>query len=216
MCAPVGRCRRSGSDPQTRRANRRLAALNEFFWDLGTFGGGRDALRAGKKRPGQRGRREALRGRTRPFVLYPSRDLRSPATPHLLVARQSLIALGRLPHTPATSFLAQSEACMLSLRATLLSRPPCRSISSSLLKPASIHPRSISTSVSRMSAPVEASSASASSASVSTRPIVLCGPSGVGKSTLIKKLFAEFPDQYGFSVSREYLHEMGPEACSGS
>lgn len=34
------------------------------------------------------------------------------------------------------------------------------------------------------------------------RPLVLCGPSGVGKSTLIKRLFDEFPNQFGFSVSR--------------
>lgn len=33
------------------------------------------------------------------------------------------------------------------------------------------------------------------------RPIVLSGPSGTGKSTLLKKLFAEFPDAFGFSVS---------------
>ena len=30
---------------------------------------------------------------------------------------------------------------------------------------------------------------------------VITGPSGVGKSTLIKKLMAEFPDKFGFSVS---------------
>ena len=30
---------------------------------------------------------------------------------------------------------------------------------------------------------------------------VITGPSGVGKSTLIKKLMAEFPDDFGFSVS---------------
>lgn len=36
----------------------------------------------------------------------------------------------------------------------------------------------------------------------SARPIVLCGPSGVGKSTLIKRLFDEYPDSFGFSVSR--------------
>ncbi|CCE89769.1 guanylate kinase TDEL_0A04370 [Torulaspora delbrueckii] len=33
------------------------------------------------------------------------------------------------------------------------------------------------------------------------RPIVLSGPSGTGKSTLLKKLFAEFPNKFGFSVS---------------
>lgn len=42
-----------------------------------------------------------------------------------------------------------------------------------------------------------------SSTSTSLRPIVLSGPSGTGKSTLLKKLFDEFPDTYGFSVSRE-------------
>lgn len=35
------------------------------------------------------------------------------------------------------------------------------------------------------------------------RPIVLSGPSGVGKSTLLKKLFEEFPNDFGFSVSRK-------------
>nr|GAT42987.1 predicted protein [Mycena chlorophos] len=33
------------------------------------------------------------------------------------------------------------------------------------------------------------------------RPLVLSGPSGVGKSTLLKRLFADFPDKFGFSVS---------------
>lgn len=37
------------------------------------------------------------------------------------------------------------------------------------------------------------------------RPIVLCGPSGVGKSTLIKRLFNEYPNRFGFSVSRAFL-----------
>ena len=32
-------------------------------------------------------------------------------------------------------------------------------------------------------------------------PVVICGPSGVGKGTLIAKLIAEFPDKFGFSVS---------------
>lgn len=33
------------------------------------------------------------------------------------------------------------------------------------------------------------------------RPVVFSGPSGTGKSTLIKKLFASHPDLFGFSVS---------------
>ncbi|GAA6002169.1 guanylate kinase [Rhodotorula paludigena] len=33
------------------------------------------------------------------------------------------------------------------------------------------------------------------------RPVVICGPSGTGKSTLLKKLMAEFPGKFGFSVS---------------
>eukprot|EP00695_Tsukubamonas_globosa_P003880 TRINITY_DN895_c0_g1_i1.p1 TRINITY_DN895_c0_g1~~TRINITY_DN895_c0_g1_i1.p1 ORF type:complete len:254 (+),score=86.27 TRINITY_DN895_c0_g1_i1:164-925(+) len=35
----------------------------------------------------------------------------------------------------------------------------------------------------------------------SPRPIVICGPSGVGKGTIITKLQEEFPDKFGFSVS---------------
>ena len=31
--------------------------------------------------------------------------------------------------------------------------------------------------------------------------VVLCGPSGVGKSTLIARLLADYPDKFGFSVS---------------
>ncbi|GAA5840356.1 hypothetical protein JCM3766R1_001466 [Sporobolomyces carnicolor] len=33
------------------------------------------------------------------------------------------------------------------------------------------------------------------------RPIVICGPSGTGKSTLLKKLFSEYPDKFAFSIS---------------
>jgi len=40
-------------------------------------------------------------------------------------------------------------------------------------------------------------------AAASLRPIVVCGPSGVGKGTLLKRLFADFPDKFGLSVSRK-------------
>lgn len=33
------------------------------------------------------------------------------------------------------------------------------------------------------------------------RPVVFCGPSGVGKGTLIDMLMKRFPNQFGFSVS---------------
>jgi len=44
-----------------------------------------------------------------------------------------------------------------------------------------------------------------SSAATHTRPLVLFGPSGTGKSTLLKRLFADHPEKFGFSVSRASL-----------
>lgn len=32
-------------------------------------------------------------------------------------------------------------------------------------------------------------------------PVLICGPSGVGKGTLIAKLMEQYPDRFGFSVS---------------
>ncbi|GAA6063126.1 hypothetical protein JCM10212_002329 [Sporobolomyces blumeae] len=42
---------------------------------------------------------------------------------------------------------------------------------------------------------------SAAAAVAAIRPIVICGPSGTGKSTLLKKLFNEYPDRFAFSIS---------------
>lgn len=44
-------------------------------------------------------------------------------------------------------------------------------------------------------------SATASKKMSRPRAVVIAGPSGVGKGTLIGKLFSEFPDLFGFSVS---------------
>lgn len=33
------------------------------------------------------------------------------------------------------------------------------------------------------------------------QPVVICGPSGVGKGTLIARLMKDFPSTFGFSVS---------------
>ena len=41
--------------------------------------------------------------------------------------------------------------------------------------------------------------------------LVVCGPSGVGKSTLIKMLMEEFPDKFGFSVSHTTRAPRGQE-----
>ena len=35
------------------------------------------------------------------------------------------------------------------------------------------------------------------------KPLVIAGPSGSGKSTLINRLIQEFPDEFGFSISRK-------------
>lgn len=39
--------------------------------------------------------------------------------------------------------------------------------------------------------------------SVKKNVIVICGPSGSGKSTLLKLLMNEYPECFGFSISRE-------------
>jgi hypothetical protein len=37
------------------------------------------------------------------------------------------------------------------------------------------------------------------------QPVVVCGPSGVGKGTLIGRLMVEHPALFGFSVSHTFL-----------
>ena len=39
------------------------------------------------------------------------------------------------------------------------------------------------------------------------RPLVLAGPSGSGKSTLLRKLLQDSPNEFGFSVSREFKNK---------
>lgn len=39
---------------------------------------------------------------------------------------------------------------------------------------------------------------------------MICGPSGTGKSTLLKKLFDDFPGKFGFSISRESCFPTSP------
>ena len=40
------------------------------------------------------------------------------------------------------------------------------------------------------------------------RPLVVAGPSGSGKSTLLSLLFKEYPNIFGFSVSREFVRRV--------
>ena len=44
------------------------------------------------------------------------------------------------------------------------------------------------------------------------QPVVVSGPSGVGKSTILKFLFDDFPDCFAFSVSRERLYFLSDKA----
>ena len=46
------------------------------------------------------------------------------------------------------------------------------------------------------------------------KPLVICGPSGVGKSTIIKRLTDEFPGLFGFSVSHTTRQPRNGE-CDG-
>ncbi len=41
------------------------------------------------------------------------------------------------------------------------------------------------------------------------RPLVISGPSGTGKSTLLKRLFEEYPDRFSFSISRQFFSSSG-------
>lgn len=52
--------------------------------------------------------------------------------------------------------------------------------------------------------------------SLFARPLVVSGPSGVGKSTLLKRLFADHPDKFGFSVSRMSIGIHSSQASSTS
>uniref|UniRef100_A0A914WZ50 Guanylate kinase-like domain-containing protein n=1 Tax=Plectus sambesii TaxID=2011161 RepID=A0A914WZ50_9BILA len=48
---------------------------------------------------------------------------------------------------------------------------------------------------------VSSPSAALASSTKMVRPVVVSGPSGGGKSTILKKAFQEYPDAFAFSVS---------------
>nr|CCC94214.1 putative guanylate kinase [Trypanosoma congolense IL3000] len=50
-----------------------------------------------------------------------------------------------------------------------------------------------------------------SSSAASLQAIVLCGPSGAGKTTLVKRLMSEYPSMFGFSVSHTTRPPRGGE-----
>lgn len=49
------------------------------------------------------------------------------------------------------------------------------------------------------------SSATPASTVTALPPIIIAGPSGTGKSTLLKRLFEDYPTRFGFSISRKLL-----------
>ena len=44
-----------------------------------------------------------------------------------------------------------------------------------------------------------------------SRPLVVFGPSGVGKGTLLARLFDDIQDQFAFSVSRTILSHLASD-----
>lgn len=45
--------------------------------------------------------------------------------------------------------------------------------------------------------------------SIAFRPLVISGPSGGGKSTVLKRAMQQYPDAFAFSVSREHVRATG-------